>query len=131
VTTTTEEKTMPRPLLATYGHLCCGFCDARYDHAIVEDSPLTPRQQLRQAAARAGWKQTVADLDACPQDAEGVAAILIESWLMIWGPDNPLVPAQWGSPVMNGDNQQTLTIPAVAEPVAAGRRPYDSPKDAA
>jgi hypothetical protein len=130
VTATIEQAT--RPLLASDGHLCCAFCDDHYDHAIVEESPLTPRQQLRQAAARAGWKQTVADLDVCPDDATGVAAILIESWLMIWGPDNPHIPVPSRPPLMHGDDVQTATLPAVVEPVSApaGRHPY-SPKDAA
>lgn len=99
------------PLLACFGHLCCSFCSNRYDHAIVEGADLTPRQQLRQAAARVGWKQTSADLDACPECAAGVAALLIEGWLLFWSPRKALQ--------VDEDTTQTATIPAVVEHDAA------------
>lgn len=124
--TTTKEQAPP--LIVPLGHLCCNFCDARYDHAIVEDSKLTPRQQLRQAAERAGWKHTVADLDVCPEDAAGPVGILIESWTLFWSPETALVPAQAGPPDAEGDDEPTTTLPAVVEPVmaSAGSHPYPS-----
>lgn len=133
MTTTVEQAASP--LITSLGHLCCGFCDARYDHVIVEDHALTPRQQLRRAASRAGWKQTVADLDVCPADAVGAAAILTENWTLLWSPEHAFVPPQAGPPVMDGDDVPTTTFPAVIEPEAAmapaGRHPYETPKDSA
>lgn len=81
------------PTLTSDGHLYCDLCPTRYDHTIVVDHPsLAPRQQLRQAAVRAGWKQTSAGLDVCPDCSDGVAAILIPGWAMFWTPEHAVVP---------------------------------------
>lgn len=113
---TTTEREEP-VLLTSHGHLCCDFCDARYDYALVQGSALTPRQQLRQAASRAGWKQTTTDLEVCPADGKSFAAILIQGWAMLWTPESAL-PERAGPPVMCGDDEQTATIPAVVEDAA-------------
>jgi hypothetical protein len=81
------------PTLTSDGHLDCDLCPARCDHTIVVDHPeLTPRHQLRQAAIRAGWKQTSAGLDVCPGCADGEAAILVPGWCLFWTPEHAAVP---------------------------------------
>jgi hypothetical protein len=79
--------------LTSKGRLECDLCDAPYDHTIIVDhAKLTPRQQLRQAASREGWKQTSAGLDVCPACVAGAAAFLIPGWTVIWGPEGALAP---------------------------------------
>ncbi|RSN12857.1 hypothetical protein DMB42_11815 [Nonomuraea sp. WAC 01424] len=111
--------------------MACDACGKVYTHAIVLDSAVSFREQIRQAASRDGWKLTFDGRDVCNADAEGDSAFLIRGWTDFWSPEKAIVPLQ-RPPVMNGDDQQTVTLPAVVEPVAvpAGRPPY-SPKDAA
>jgi hypothetical protein len=81
------------PVLTSQGQLECDLCPARSDHTIVVGhATLTPRQQLRQAAGRAGWKQTSAGLDVCPDCADGAAAILVPGWTVFWTPEKAAVP---------------------------------------
>lgn len=102
---------MTIPTLTSQGHLTCDFCPARYDYTIVEDHPtLTAREQLRQAASRAGWKQTAAGLEVCPADAAGVAAILVPGWAALWTPETA---------VLVEEPAASAAIPAVAEGTAA------------
>lgn len=132
-TTTLEQAAPPAPILPIDGRMGCDMCGAVYCHAIVLDSPVTPREQIRQAASRAGWKLTFDGRDVCAADAEGDAAFLIRGWTDFWSPEKAIVPKQPGPPVMNGDDVETTTLPAVVEPAdaPAGRHPYNSPKDAA
>lgn len=113
--------------LTSDGHLDCDLCPARYDHTIVVDHPsLAPRQQLRQAAVRAGWKQTSAGLDVCPDCADGVAAILVPGWAMFWTPEHAVVPLV--SPDLEAaavvlaallDPEATVVMPALVKHKAA------------
>lgn len=132
--TTTLEQTAPAaPVLPIDGEMACDVCGAVYRHAIVLESDTTPREQMRQAASRSGWKLTFDGRDVCSADAEGDAAFLIRGWTAFWSPEKAVVPLQAGPPVMNGDDVETTTIPAVVEPepVAAGRHPYDPSKGSA
>lgn len=128
--TTTLEQTFPAPVLPIDGLMACDLCGIVYRHAIVLESASTPREQMRQAASRSGWKLTADGRDVCGTDAGGDAAFLIDGWTAFWSPEKAAVPSQAGPPVMNGDDVPTTTIPAVLEPIAvpAGRNPYDSPK---
>lgn len=132
--TTTLERTTEIPVLPIDGQMSCDLCGTIYRHAIVLGSPKTPREQIREAASRAGWKLTADGRDVCADDAEGDAAFLIDGWTAFWSPEKAIVPLQPGPPVMNGDDVQTATLPALVEqdetPAPAGRHPY-SPKDAA
>jgi hypothetical protein len=96
------------PVLTSQGQLECDLCPARSDHTVVVDhATLTPRQQLRQAAGRAGWKQTSAGLDVCPACVAGPAAILVPGWCLFWTPEKAL-------PV-GPDPEATVILPAVED----------------
>jgi hypothetical protein len=100
------------PVLTSQGQLECDLCPARYDHTIiVGHASLTPRQQLRQAAGRGGWKQTSAGLDVCPACVAGEAAILVPGWCLFWTPEKALPPG--------ADPEATVILPAVEEFTAA------------
>jgi len=134
--TTTLERTTDIPVLPVDGQMGCDMCGTIYRHAIVLGSPITPREQMRQAASRDGWKLTFDGRDVCASDAEGGAAFLIRGWTDFWSPEKALVPLQAGPPEPeNSDDAQTATIPAVVEqdetPAPAGRHPYDPQRGAA
>lgn len=129
MTITLAEAAVPLTVVEK-GQLVCDIaaCTTIYGHPVVVDHPtLTPRQQLRKAAIMSGWREDVAGLVVCPDCVSSPVGIVVPGWAQRWAPPEG-IELQVGPPVMNGDTQQTLTIPAVVEPVAAGRRPYGSPK---
>ncbi|MFI7125927.1 hypothetical protein ACIBQ1_09550 [Nonomuraea sp. NPDC050153] len=124
MTITLAEAAVPLTIVEK-GQMECDIADCAniYGHPVVVDHPtLTPRQQLRQAAALCGWRETVAGLVVCPDCVNGPVGIVVPGWAQRWAPPSE-IELQVIPPVMNGDTQQTLTIPAVVEP--AGGHPYE------
>jgi hypothetical protein len=107
------------PLPTLDGQLGCDWCPAVYSHPYVIDHPeSTPRQQLRQAASRDGWKQTSGGLETCPACAADRVAFLIPGWTVFWTPDRA-TPA----PVQQ-DPEATAIVPLRRLNTAERRTPY-------
>lgn len=122
MTTTTVEESAPpapAPVLPCDGQMACDVCGTVYTHTIILDhTSLTARQQLRQAASRAGWRLTFDGRDVCPTDAAGNAAFLIPGWTDFWSPEKAIVP-------MQRDPEETAVMPAVVDDEDAPRsHPY-------